>query len=283
MKMTSSTAGIFLFVLTVFVVWGVTLIPSSARAIAPTGPNVVNVVAREYGYDMPDTLPAGPTLFHLTDAGDQLHHMTIVKFEQGKTLADFQALPPGPLPAWTVFMGGPNTPTPHGGQNEAIVDLMPGNYAVICVIPGPDGKPHMLSGMVQGLTVTPSSGRVGAMPVTDMTITLSNYAFSFSKPLTAGRHTIRIINNGDQPHEAVMFRLMPGGTGEDIANWVGSGMQGPPPAAPITGISAEAPDRDNILPVDLTAGRYALLCFMPDVADGRPHAAHGMVYDFDVL
>lgn len=280
MKKTLFCSGFFSLVVAAVAGWGATLIPMPAYTAA-TGPNIVNVVATEYGYDMPNTLPAGPTLFHLTDAGNELHHMTIIKFEQGKTLADFKALPPGPPPVWAVFIGGPNTPAPHGGQDEDIVDLAPGNYAVICVIPGSDGKPHMLNGMIKGLTVTPSSVRT--MPASDLTLTLTNYAFTFSSPLTAGNHIVRIINKGTQPHEAVMFRLAPGKTGEDIANWVSSGMQGPPPAAPVTGISAEAPEMENLLPLDLSVGNYALLCFMPDATDGRPHTAHGMIYNFEVL
>jgi hypothetical protein len=242
---------------------------------------VVNVVASEYRYEMPDSIPAGPTLFHLTDDGNLLHHMTIVKFEQGKTLADFTALPPGPLPAWAVFVGGPNTPMPKGGQDEDVVDLSPGNYAVICVIPDADGKPHMMKGMVKALTVTPSA-ETRAMPDSDLTLTLSNYAFVFSTSPTAGQHAVRIVNRGTQPHEAVMFRLEAGKTGDDIAKWVETGMQGPPPGAPVAGISAEAPGKENTLLLKLIAGDYALLCFMPDAQDGKPHVAHGMVYDFKV-
>ena len=156
--------------------------------------------------------------------------MTIVKLEQGKTLSDFTTLPPGPFPAWAVFMGGPNTPLPHGGQDEDAVDLSPGHYAVICVIPGPDGKPHMIKGMVKALTVTPSK-QARTMPKSDLTLTLINYHFAFSTPPTTGQHAIRIVNDGTQPHEAVMFRLQPGKTGEDIAHWVVTGMQGPSPAS----------------------------------------------------
>jgi hypothetical protein len=230
---------------------------------------------------MPDSIPAGPTLFRFTDDGKQLHHMTIVKLEQGKTLADFTALPPGPFPAWAVFMGGPNTPTPHGGQDEDVVDLSPGQYAVICVIPDSDGKPHMMKGMVKALTVTPSK-QARTMPKSDLTLTLTNYHFAFSAPPTSGQHAIRIVNDGTQPHEAVMFRLQPGKKGEDIANWVGTGMQGPPPGAPVAGISAEAPGKENTLLLNLSAGDYALICFVPDAKDGKAHAAHGMIYNFKV-
>lgn len=275
MRKTWYLAGIALFALAAYT-GGVEASDPSA-----VGPNVVNVVAREYQFEMPDTLPAGPTLFHFTDDGALLHHMTIVKFEQGKTLADFTALPPGPLPAWVVFMGGPNTPVPKGGQDEDIVDLSPGNYAVICVIPDSDGKPHFTKGMVKALTVTPPT-QARTMPASDLTLTLTNYAFAFSTPPTAGRHAIRVINDGDQPHEAVIFHLGAGKTGEDIANWVSTGMQGPPPGAPVAGISAEAPGMDNTLLLDLRPGSYALLCFMPDAKDGKPHAVHGMIYNFKV-
>jgi uncharacterized cupredoxin-like copper-binding protein len=245
-------------------------------------PNIVNVAAVEYQYDMPATLPSGPTHFHFTDNGDQLHHMTIVKFEQDKTLADFTALrPDAPPPAWVIFIGGPNTPMPHGGVDDVVVDLSPGNYAVICVIPGPDGKPHMLSGMTKALTVVPSTV-ARAMPASDLTLTLTNYAFAFSTAPTAGHHTIRIVNNGTQIHEAELFHLGTGKSGEDVANWVNTGMQGPPPATPVAGISPMAPGKENTLLMDLAPGDYALLCFAPDAKDGKLHAMHGMIYNFKV-
>jgi len=281
MKKVLYFAGISLCALTAYLSGEKALLPSAAHAKTAMGPNVVNVVAREYQFEMPDTLPAGPTLFHLTDDGNQLHHVTLVKLEQGKTLADFTALPPGPFPAWAVFMGGPNTPMPHGGQDEDVVDLSPGNYAVICVIPDTDGKPHMMKGMVKALTVTPST-EARTMPATDLTLTLTNYQFTFSTPLTAGQHAIRIVNDGTQPHEAVMFRLEAGKMGEDIAKWVETGMQGPPPGAPVTGITATAPGKENTLLLNLSPGSYALLCFVPDAKDGKPHAAHGMIYNFKI-
>jgi len=216
MKKVLYFVGIASLALTTYVSGDKALLPLAAHAKTAAGSNVVNVVAREYQFEMPDTLPAGPTLFHLTDAGNQLHHVTLVKLEQGKTLADFTNLPPGPFPAWAVFVGGPNTPMPHGGQDEDVVDLAPGNYVAICVIPATDGKPHMMKGMVKALTVIPST-EVRTMPASDLILTLTDYAFTFSAPLTAGQHVIQVVNKGTQPHEAVMFRLEEGKTGEDIA------------------------------------------------------------------
>jgi len=36
------------------------------------------------------------------------------------------------------------------------------------------------------------------------------------------------------------------------------------------------------IPTTFTAGDYALLCFVPDAKDGKPHLAHGMVKQFSV-
>jgi len=245
------------------------------------GPNVVNVVATEYKFEMPDGIPAGPTLFHLVDNGNELHHMTLVKLEQGKTLADFAALPPGPMPSWAVFVGGPNTPVPHGGQVDVTVDLSPGNYAAICLIPGPDGKPHVMNGMAKAFTVT-SSSEARAMPASDLTLTLTDFQFSFSKPVTTGKHSVRVVNNGPQLHEAEIFKLQPGKKGEDVLKWMEGGLQGPPPGMPVAGIAPEEKDRENILQIDLSSGDYAILCFMPD-ANGKLHAMLGMIYDFQVM
>lgn len=257
------------------------LLLSQGAMTASASPNKVNVVAKEFSYEMPDSIPAGPTLFHLTNAGNQLHHVTLIKLEDGKTFKDFMALPPGPFPAWVVFVGGPNTPLPMGGVSEDAVDLTAGNYAVVCVIPDTDGAPHMVKGMAKALTVTPTSGK-GSMPDADITLTLSDYNFKFSKPLTPGKHKVKLINLAKQPHEAVIFKMNSGKTGEDMASWVETGMKGPPPGAPVTGISPMSPGVENVLNVDVSNGTYALLCFMPDAKDGKMHVAHGMIYNFKI-
>lgn len=254
---------------------------TTAYAAEMAGPNVIDIVATDYKFEMPDSVPEGPTLIHLTNKGNELHHVTLVKLEEEKTLADFTALPPGPMPSWVVFVGGPNTPPPHGGEDEIAIDLKRGNYIAICLIPSPDGMPHMAKGMSKVLKVT-ASDELRALPDSDLTLSLSEYQFGFATPPTAGKHAIRVVNDGVQPHEAVLMRLASGKTGEDVLKWVGSGYQGPPPAEPVAGVSPESPGHENIMMVDLTPGKYTLLCFIPDEKDGAPHAQHGMIHDFSV-
>jgi len=77
---------------------------------------MVSFTAKEFAFEGPDTIPAGLTMIHLTDAGQQLHHVQLIKLEQGKTFADYQAavkdMTSGPPPAWAVPYGGVNPPAP---------------------------------------------------------------------------------------------------------------------------------------------------------------------------
>ena len=54
-------------------------------------PNVVTVVANDYKFEAPTEIPAGLTKFVLKGAGQQIHHATIARLDDGKTVADLQA------------------------------------------------------------------------------------------------------------------------------------------------------------------------------------------------
>lgn len=58
--------------------------------------------------------------------------------------------------------------------------------------------------------------------------------------------------------------------------------QGPPPFANIGGVAPMNPGFTNFLPLELTAGEYVAICFVPDTETGAPHAALGMVMPFVV-
>ena len=100
--------------------------------------------------------------------------------------------------------------------------------------------------------------------------------------LTAGKHTIKVLDNGPQEHEVEIVRLAPGKTMKDFGAWAVK-KEGPPPASAlggVVGISKAA--GANYFDVDLTPGNYALLCFIPDAKDGKAHIEHGMVKEFRV-
>lgn len=244
----------------------------------------VMVMASDYAFQMPDTIPAGVTSFRLMNHGKEMHHLTLIRLAEGMTVADLAKMQPGaPLPAGVTFAGGPNYSTP-GGAIEAVVDLQPGNYAAICAIPSPDGVVHMAKGMVHPFVVTAASDASKAMaafPDADIVVKLADYSFTPSTPLTAGRHVIRVENNGTQWHEMVFVKLEPGKTLEDISRYVEK-PDGPPPASPVEGVAPLSPGESNTITVNLTPGEYGFLCFLPDAKDAKPHLMHGMVQQFSV-
>ena len=250
------------------------------QAPAAAAPPTVHVVATDYSFQAPDTLPAGLTTLHLMNQGKEPHHVTLLQLAEGQTIADFEKMMSGPPPASAVFLGGPNPAMP-GGSAEATVNLKPGRYAVFCVIPSPDGKPHVAKGMIRELTVIPATTTV-AEPVADVTLKLADYSFDTSAPLTAGHHVIRVENAGPQAHELVLVKLDSAKTVRQMLQWTEK-MQGPPPGAFLGGVSTLSMGEAAYISLDLTPGNYGLMCFFPDAKDGKPHFLHGMVKEITVM
>jgi hypothetical protein len=253
--------------------------PDLAEADSLQAPAVQDVLVRasDYAFEMPDTLYSGVTQFRLVNDGSDMHHVYMVRLDGAHTADELlQALSAGPPPAWAVDVGGPNAPGAPGSETNATLVLDPGRYAVLCVIPDPAGVPHIMHGMSKELTVVPSATPAAVLPEPTVIMTLDDYSFETDVPLTAGRHTIRIENAATQPHEVLLVRLEAGRTPPEVVNFIAT-RQGPPPGAIVGGVTGIAPGRINQITVDLPAGEYALLCFIPDARDGAPHVAHGMM------
>jgi hypothetical protein len=242
----------------------------------------LTIVAKEYGYDLPAEVLSGPTRLTLTNSGRELHHAQLVKLEEGKTLKDLAALPAGgPPPSWMVPVGGPGAAEP--GQSTSVVQpLAPGEYAVFCFIPSPsDHKAHMMKGMVAGFRVVPAK-KFADMPKADVTVRMVDFGYAPSAPLTAGKRVIKVVNDGPQLHELVLFRLAPGKTLADFAKWNPETATEPPPGNFIGGTVAMAPGGESLVETTLEAGAYVLVCYIPDAKDGKPHFAHGMMMPLTV-
>jgi hypothetical protein len=253
---------------------------------------VVTIHAKDFSFVAPAAIAPGQTTFRLVNDGKELHHITILKLAAGKTLADYEAAikNPGPPPAWATAVGGPNAAVP-GGAVEATLNLETGNYLLVCYIPSPGEKmPHMAKGMIRPMTVEKAgvvqAGRSAAAtaeaPVPTIHLVMKDYGFVFSKPPTAGKHVIHVMNEGPQEHEAIFIKLAPGKTLHDFGVWVETEMKGPPPAAPVDGMSGMVNGLTGSFPANLTPGKYALLCLVPDAKDGKPHLEHGMSMEFEI-
>jgi hypothetical protein len=253
---------------------------------------VVTIHAKDFSFVAPASIAPGQTTFRLVNDGKELHHVSIIKLAPGKTIADLEAAMknPGPPPAWLTAVGGPNAAAP-GQSVEATLTLDAGNYVLLCFIPSPgESMPHMMKGMVQPLTVEKggvtqaglSTATTAATPVPTVHLVMKDYGFTFSKPLTAGKHVIHVMNEGPQDHEVIFVKLMPGKSVHDFGVWAETGMKGPPPAVPVDGMAGMGKGLTAIFPANLTPGKYALMCLVPDAKDGKTHAQHGMTMEFEV-
>jgi hypothetical protein len=260
--------------------------PESAPASAPaSAPVTITVTATDFKLDIPAKIPAGTVTLRLVNHGKEMHQAQLVRLDQGKTLADFQQSMKhqGPPPGWVKFVGGPNGIAP-GQEATSTAMLVPGQYVAVCFIPGPDGVPHAMKGMVRPFEVTGGPSAVaGVLPAAEDTVQLADYSFKTSRPLTAGRHTILVENTAAQPHELVLLKLAPGKTVQDFGKWATTGgMKGPPPAMPLGGVGIIDPGGQGVFTTDLAPGDYGLMCFVPDAKDGKLHLVHGMMKQIKV-
>jgi hypothetical protein len=258
-------------------------VTSVARPARYSG-KVVTVKALDYAFEIADSVEAGYTTIRLLNQGKELHHVQMARLEEGHTLKDlFEAMkdPAAKPPKWFIEVGGPNAPVP-GGESAASLELTAGRYVLLCFIPSPDGTPHIMKGMAKEFVVTApkaqaaKAAKAATVKAPSTTVTLSDYDFAFSKPLVAGEQTIRLVNNAEQHHEMFIAKLAPGKTAMDLARWAEKA-EGPPPGMPIGGITGIDKGRYNDLTLNLEPGEYALICFLPDAKDGKPHLAYGMI------
>lgn len=256
----------------------------SETAAAPAAkPQLLVIHARDFAFDAPDTVTAGLTTVQLVNQGPDYHHVQLIRLVSGRTMPEMMdSLKTNhALPSWASEVGGPNAAGLAGSESQATLMLDPGPYAVLCMIPSAGGVPHFAQGMERALTVVPSGDTTAQLPPADLEIELQDYGFAPSAPLTAGTHVIRFHNTAAQAHEAVFIRLNPGKTPADFEKFV-MDRQGAAPATLVGGVTSLAPKGTADAQLTFTPGNYAILCFVPDSKDGKPHVMHGMVQEFTI-
>lgn len=111
-------------------------------------------------------------------------------------------------------------------------------------------------------------------------IVATDFAFAAPDTVAAGLTDIVLVNQGKEPHQAVVMRIdsaktpaeiQAGMMGATIPSWM-SFPGGPNGAMPGDSTNATA---------TLTAGNYMLVCFLSG-ADGKPHLVKGMTKNFVV-
>jgi uncharacterized cupredoxin-like copper-binding protein len=249
------------------------------------------VMAMDYGLTAPESVPAGRTRIEVMNHGAEPHQAALVRLEPGRTQGEYLGAVASGLEAASKigkFVAGPNGASP-GGTSEVVADLEPGRYLILCLIPSPDGTPHVVKGMIRELEVTGSASKSSVKTKRVPVVHMGEFHFelpkSFVKAVSTGA-PIDVVNDGKQDHEMVVSRLPDGVDIKDVVDWSNHPLftpePFPQPQVDVAGATMIAPGGRARLRLDLPPGRYALLCFLPDKTSGTSHLYQGMSYPFTV-
>jgi hypothetical protein len=255
----------------------------------------LDITALEYSFEgVPASQPGGLTTITLDNIGAEDHQAQIVRLNEGVTLEQFQTALQADesgleAVALVSLAGGVNAIA--GGSNQVVVnDLSEGTHVMLCFVSDANDVPHFASGMITQFEVTAPEGEEPQPPAPDTSLNLAEFQFDGMDTLAAGRaQTVQVINNGQQPHEVGIWKLEEGFTVEQLAAFFSEEEptpdpsatpeeEGPPPFSSAGGLGAIAASEDGYMVLNLEAGNYALICFIPDPGSGgAPHAALGML------
>jgi uncharacterized cupredoxin-like copper-binding protein len=265
--------------------------PASAAATTAASPgavgNTLAMTAKEYAFEGANTTPAGLTTVTLKNSGQEEHQAQLARIADNATLQQLTEALKNPDPSAALKMitlsGGPAGVAP-GATGSNTINLAPGQYVFLCFVPGPDGIPHLAKGMVAPLQVT-GTASTAELPAAATTVNAKDFSFEISSTtLKAGKQTLQLVNNGPQPHEAQLVKLASGVTVDQLRQMMTSTPApgatqpaGPPPFTAAGGAGAISAGAKENFELDLTAGNYAFLCFIPDPASGREHFSLGMI------
>ncbi len=239
---------------------------------------------REYAFEPSvTTIEEGPVEVVLENLGAEEHQAMVLRLDDGVDLASFAAQaasdPTGTAAlALVEGFGGPNGAGP-GKTVSSTQYLVPGNYLLLCFLPGADGAPHASKGMVSPFTVTPKAGGAAADQDdgTGADVTLLDFAFDVPGKLPAG-DTLVVTNEGGQAHEVGIARLADGQTADEAIQAFLEPASGATPPELDSGLGLVAPGRTVRMVLPEEPGDYVFFCMVPDtVGDGKPHVMKGMV------
>ena len=247
-----------------------------------------------YAFDVPDDLTASATQFDLTNKGGEPHHAQLFELNPGASADDLKTKAlandiPGMLGLGT-FAGGTGTTSPGKDSStaDAIVELVEGDYVMMCFLADGKGVPHFASGMFQPFSVGAATETAAQAPDAGTTVKAADFSFDLEKLPAAGVLEVKNVSKG-QVHELNVFRLADGATQDDLLAYLSppepdsesssepAPATGPPPFTAVGGVQGLMPGASQLLSLELTSGTYVIACFVPDPVDGKPHADKGMI------
>jgi hypothetical protein len=254
-----------------------------------SGSRDIKIEMNEWSFDLSDPVRGGLVKLTSQNKGKEPHQAQLVRWNDGVTQQQIEgalrAPDFGPMFNLVTFMGGPNT-IPPGARQVVYNNLSPGNYTLLCFLEADDGMPHFAKGQMKNFTVAPGdSGDASSPKVDGGSVVMADFNFLGDvTSLPAKKTTIEVKNGGPQPHELTVIKLNNGITVDQIKAILNSDTPpgGPVPIDDAGGVGAMQANQTAYVEMDLKSGSYAFVCFVPDPATGKPHAALGMIKAIEV-
>jgi uncharacterized cupredoxin-like copper-binding protein len=119
------------------------------------GAEVIQVTGIDFEFEgIPDEVPAGDVSFEFSNEGEAAHEMIVFKLGEDADLDELLASEEEPSDEDAQEVGFTWARPGEGGVYLNAEGLDAGTYAVVCFIPGPEGKAHHELGMKQTFTVS---------------------------------------------------------------------------------------------------------------------------------
>lgn len=282
--------------------------PSFTPKFPPSGPGTVDIVARDFIFEMPARIPSGWTTFRFFNAGMAPHFALLSLLPNGKTLEDYKSevgaafegamaaiiedkgdkqrgfeILGKRLPPWfsqVRQMGGPGNTAP-GSLSVTMARLVPGNYVVECYIKTDDGRFHTSLGMLRALTVTPEDSGA-TQPFVDTRIALYNGRIEVAGEFARGIQTVA-VDFKEQPdaglgNDVHLVKLEHEGELNQVIRWLDwsnlDGMTHHIPGEFLGGTQEMPVGNTAYITINLEPGNYAWV--------SEPGAATGMIHRFTI-
>jgi hypothetical protein len=263
---------------------------SDAAGAIPLTVTVTQAAPDQFAFALSDTtIASGPVAVTLNNQGAQEHAVTLIKLAKNTTFANFRtAVAANGVDAALAggeAASGPNAVAP--GQTGVVTALLtPGDYGLVDLTRGPpDGKSGAEHGLIVELNVSQPQGALTLPDASGGTITLApgDQPTFEMPPGFNGKGTYAVTNEGTQVYDAAFYKLADGRTQDDVVNYFSSGASGPSPVTGAGGVTALAPGATVTTELNLTAGSYVVMSFLPDTNNNlTPHYVEGMITTINI-